>query len=174
MGMTYHFTFSAPATVTADKLLKFLRKVEKDANQMGFRPTTVLEAAFDTPERREFARRLTTGPRLESEKLKGVVVLHEGQVWSHNPVHGDCRVIPERGVVLVVTDERGCETVFGFLKYPRALNDLNGRDAVPTGIGDRWIFRDFVDSPDPRFRKIVKRFADAGYVEAERDEFVAA
>jgi len=47
---------------------------------MGFRPTTVLEADFDTPERREFARRLTTGHRLESEKLKGVVVLREGQV----------------------------------------------------------------------------------------------
>lgn len=33
------------------------------------------------------------------------------------------------------------------------------------------MFRNFVDSPDERFRKIVKRFADAGYVEAERDEF---
>ena len=141
---------------------------------MGFRPTTVLEAEFDTPERREFARRLTTGHRLESEKLKGAVVLREGQVWSHNPVHGDCRVIPERGVVLVVTDERGCETVFGFLKYPAALKDLNGRDIVPTGIWDRWIFRDFVDSLDARFRKIVKRFAEAGYVESEKDEFVGA
>ncbi len=58
MGLSYHFTFSAPATVTADILLKFLRKVENDAKQMGFRPTTVLEAEFDTSERREFARRL--------------------------------------------------------------------------------------------------------------------
>jgi len=41
MGLTYHFTFSAPATVTADELLNFLRKVEKDAKKMGFRPTTV-------------------------------------------------------------------------------------------------------------------------------------
>ena len=130
MGLTYHFTFSAPASVMADELLNFLRKAEKDAKKMGFRPTTVLEAEFDTPERREFARRLTTGHRLESEKLKGVVVLREGQVWSHNPVHGDCRVIPERGVVLVVTDERGCETVFGFLQYPGALKDLNGRVAT--------------------------------------------
>jgi hypothetical protein len=63
--------------------------------------------------------------------------------------------------------------VFGFLKYPESLKDLNGRDAVLTGIGDRWYFRDFVDSPDSRFRKIVKRFADAGYIEAERDEFTA-
>jgi len=43
---------------------------------------------------------------------------------------------------------------------------------METAVGDRWYFRDFVDSPDPRFRKIVKRFADAGYVEAENDEFV--
>ena len=69
MGLTYHFTFSAPATVPADELLNFLRKVEKDAKKMGLRPTTVLEAEFDTPDRREFARRLMTGHRLESEKL---------------------------------------------------------------------------------------------------------
>jgi hypothetical protein len=76
--------------------------------------------------------------------------------------------------VLVMTDEQGSEMVFGFFRYPAVLKDLNGRDTVPTGIGDRWIYRDFVDSPDVRFRKIVKRFADAGYVEVERDEFVAA
>ncbi len=174
MGLSYHFSFTAPATKTAAELEAFLKEVESDAKAMGFAPTTVLDAPFDTKDRREFARRLTTGYWLESEKLKGVVVLREGQVWKHDPVHGDCRVIPQRGVVLVVTDERGCETVFGFFKYPAALKDLNSRDVVPTGIGVRWVFRDFVDSPDERFRKIVKRFADAGYVEAERDEFVAA
>jgi hypothetical protein len=35
----------------------------------------------------------------------------------------------------------------------------------------KWFFHDFVDSPDPRFRKIVKRFAEAGCVEAQKDEF---
>lgn len=174
MGLSYHFTLSAAANVPADTLVEFLKSVEADTKKMGFAPTTVLDAAFDTPERQDFARRLTTGFWLESEKLKGVVVLREGQVWKHDSVHGDCRVIPQRGVVLVVTDERGCETVFGFFRYPAALKDLNGRQVMPTGIGDQWMFRDFVDSPDERFRKIVKRFADAGYVEAERDEFVAA
>jgi hypothetical protein len=28
-----------------------------------------------------------------------------------------------------------------------------------------------VNSPDPRFRQIVKRFTDAGYADEERDEF---
>ena len=54
------------------------------------------------------------------------------------------------------------------------LQEINGHAVLKTGVGDRWYFRDFVDSPDERFRKIVKRFAEAGYVEAERDEFVAA
>ena len=174
MSLSYYFTFSAPATVKAAKLLEFLKTVEAEAKQMGFSPTMVLNAEFDTPKRREFARRLTTGHRLENEKLKGVIILREGQVWSHDSVYGDCRVIPEYGVMLVVTDERECETVFGFFRYPAELKDLNGVTTVPTGIADRWIFRDFVDRPDERFRKIVKRFTDEGYVEVERDEFVAA
>ncbi len=172
MGLSYHFDFSAPAAVDAGTLVTFLKSVEKDAKAMGFDPTMVLDAAFDTPERQKFARQLTTGLRVESEKLKGVVALREGQVWSHDPGHGSCRVIPERGVFLVVTDAKKRETIFGFLKYPTTVKDLNGRDVVATGTDDRWIFRDAVDSPDPRFRKIVKRFAVAGYVEAELDEFV--
>ncbi len=48
---------------------------------------------------------------------------------------------------------------------------LNGRGVVTTHQGDRWTFQNFVNSPDPRFRQIVKRFADAGYLDAERDEF---
>ena len=60
---------------------------------------------------------------------------------------------------------------FGFARYPEALRDINGRVLLKTSVGDRWFFHDFVDSPDPRFRKIVKRFAEAGYVKAENDEF---
>ena len=173
MGLSYHFTFKAPATKTAAELETFLKSVEGDAKKMGFEPTLVVDASFDTPKRLEFARQLTTGLHLESEKLKGVVVLREGQVWQHDPVYGDCRVIPERGVVLVVSDKQGCETIFGFFKYPAALKDLNERDVVATGIGDRWMFRDFVDSPDARLRKIVRRFSEVGFVEAEKDEFAS-
>ena len=171
MGLSYHYKFCAPGAVTSETLGHFLHKVETDAKKMGFHPTAVVTATFANPQEQEFARRLTTGHRLKHPNLKGVVLLREGQVWSHDQVHGDCRIIPERGVVLVVTDERGCETIFGFLKYPGALKDLNDRDFLPTGIGDNWIFRDFVDSPDVRYRKIVKRFADAGYLESEHDEF---
>jgi hypothetical protein len=31
MSLSYHFTFSAPATTTADELLEFLEAVESDA-----------------------------------------------------------------------------------------------------------------------------------------------
>jgi len=131
----------------------------------------VLDAAFDTPERQKFARQLTTGLRLESDKLKGVLLLRDGQVQSHDPVHGSCRVMPRRGVVLVVMDAQKCETVFGFFQFPATLKDLNGEDVVETGAGNRWTYRNFLDSPDPRYRQIVKRFTKAGYTEFEKDEF---
>jgi hypothetical protein len=171
MGLSYHFTLSAPATATAEDLMSFLRTVEADAKKLGFAPTMVLNAGFDTPERREFARRVVRGVHLEDERLKGVVLPAQEQVWDFSGSLGHCRLAPERAVILVVTDERGCETVFGFARYPETLRDINGRSIMETSVGSRWYFRDFVDSPDPRYRKIVKRFADAGYVEAEKDEF---
>lgn len=174
MGLSYHYAFSAPATTPAAVLEDFLHDVEDDAKTLGFDPALVVDAAFDTPERQKFARQLTTGARLESDKLKGVVLLRDDQVWHHDLVSGSCRVIPKRGVVLVVTDAQKRETVFGFFQFPAALKDMNGKDVVTTHQGERWTFQNFVNSPDPRFRKIVKRFADAGYLDAERDEFVAA
>ena len=171
MGLSYHFTFSAPAATTAADLEKFLRTVEVEAKKIGFHPTMVLNAAFVTEEQKQFARRLTTGYWIEDEKLKGVTLLDERQVWDYHPVHGSCRLIPERGVVLIVTDEQGCEIVFGFLAYPKELRDVNQRVLLTTPCSDRWFFRDFVDSPDPRYRKIVRRFAEAGFLELEKDEF---
>jgi hypothetical protein len=149
----------------------FLHDVEADAKALGFDPVLVLDAMFDTPERQIFARQLTTGARLESDKLKGVVLLRDGQVWHHDPVRGSCRVIPKRGVGLVVTDAQKREMVFGFFQFPAMLQDLNGRDVVTTHQGDRWTFQSFVSSRDPRFRQIVKRFTDAGYTDQEKDEF---
>lgn len=171
MGLTYHYKFYAPAKTSAAVLETFLKTVETDAKRSGFGPTTVLNAEFDSPQRQDFARRLTTGLRLQSEKLKGVPALRTGQVWDHDPIEGECRIIPKRAAVLVITDERGCELVLGFFQYPAALKDLNGRDAVRTGVGKDWIFEDFIKTPDQRIRELVKRFADAGYVDAERDDF---
>ena len=52
MGLTYHFEFKAAATETPENLERFLRLVEVEAKAMGFRPTMVLNATFDTTERK--------------------------------------------------------------------------------------------------------------------------
>jgi hypothetical protein len=171
MGLTYHYAFGASGNTSATNLEEFLHGVEVAAKELGFDPVLVLDAQFDSLERKKFARQLTAGARIESEKLKGVVMLRDGQVWSHDPVTGSCRVIPKRGIILVVTDAQKRETIFGFFQFPDTLKDLNGKNVVNTHLGDRWTFQGFVNSPDPRFRQIVKLFSAAGYLEAERDEF---
>ena len=173
MSLSYYFTFTAPAIATADELTAFLKGVEKEAQRMGFRPTVVLNVPFDTAERRQFARRLTTGFRIEDERLKGVALPGAAAVWEHNPRDGSCHLLPTRGVVLVVTDEHGCETMFGFFQYAETVKDIHGRTLAETGLAGRWHFREFVDSPDPRFREIVRLFAEGGFLEREKDEFRA-
>jgi hypothetical protein len=173
MSLSYYFTFTAPAKATADELTAFLKRVEKEAQVLGFQPTVVLNAAFDTPERRQFARRLTTGFHVEDERLKGVALPADSAVWEHNPHDGSCHLLPYKGTVLVVTDERGCETAFGFFQYPEAVTDIHGRTLAETGLNGCWHFSEFVDSPDPRFREIVALFGASGYVEREKDEFNA-
>jgi hypothetical protein len=172
MGLSYHYKFNAPKSVTAAELERFVKIVEAAAKKMGFKPTTVINATFTTAEEKQFARRLTTGMFAEDERLKGVTLLDESKVWNYDRINGSCRVIPEKGVMLVVTDERGCETVFGFLFYPDNLTDTNGKELAALPSKGRWIFRNFVDSPDSRYRKIVKAFKKAGYVEEELDEYI--
>jgi hypothetical protein len=173
MSLSYYFTFTAPATAAAGELTAFLKGVEREAQRLGFRPTLVLDAAFDTPERRQFARRLTTGFHVEDERLKGVALPGDAAVWEHDPHEGSCRLLPTRGVVLVATDEHGCETAFGFFQYAEAVKDIHGRTLAETGLAGRWHFSEFVDSPDPRFREIVRLFAEGGFLEREKDEFRA-
>ena len=67
-----------------------------------------------------------------------------------------------------IADEAG---QFSSAATPATLKDLNGKDVVETGIGYQWTYRNFVDSPDPRYRQIVKWFTEAGYTEFEKDEF---
>jgi hypothetical protein len=171
MGLSYHFTLTAPAETKPEKLLKFLEGVEREVKKWCFNPTIVLNASFDTPERRQFARRLTTGYPVQDDRLKGLAMLIEGVIWHHGHEEGTGRAIPQAGVMLVVTNERGQESVFGFLRYPKEIKDMNGKVIASTGLGGRWFFRNYIDSPDPRYRQIVQRFKEAGYVESEEDEF---
>jgi len=171
MALSYHFTLSAPASTSPTELGDFLRKVETSAKIMRFRPTMVLSADFDSAERMEFARRLTTGLFIEDSRLSGIVSPAPDQLWSHDPVSGSCRVMPKQAAVLIVTDEQGCECFFGFFRYPEEIVNVHGKIIAKTGLAERWIQRDFVDSPDPRYRRIIRLFADSGFLESEKDEY---
>jgi hypothetical protein len=100
--------------------------------------------------------------------LKGVALPADAAVWEHNPHDGSCHLLPTKGVVLVVTDEHGCETAFGFFQYAEAVKDIHGRTLAETGLAGRWHFSEFVDSPDPWFREIVALFAAGGFAAARR------
>ncbi len=171
MGLIYSYSFSAAPSILAEELEVFLKTVEVKVKKMGFSPTIVINTKFDNHERQEFVRPLRTGLKLEHEKLKGVVLLAEGQVWDHDPENGVCRVMPTQGVLLIVSNEKKEDTAFGFFRYPEALKDMNGREVVKTGGGKRWLFQDSVNTADPRYRQIVKLFVDVGYCDAEFDEF---
>ena len=173
MGLSFFYEFTAPAATPASELETFLRDVEREAKALGFEPTTVLNVPFDTPERREFANRLGGNFTLQDERLKGVAIPAPGQLRSHDPESGECRLFPERAVVLVATDERGCEACFGFFQFPEHITDIHGAILADTGLEGRWWFRDFVDSPDPRYRTIVKRFEERGFVRVVKDEFAS-
>ncbi len=168
MGLTYHFSLSAPASVSTEQLAAFLQDVEGDARLMGFHPTTVVNGPFDTPERRNFARRVARGLTVEDDRLRGVE-MPEKACWSSGD--GYCRLAPEHGVLLVVTDERGCEVVFGFFRYPQMIRDRTGREIMPVPGEGAWTSGACVKSPDQRYRSIVRRFAAAGYLSSELDEF---
>jgi len=170
MGLTYHYKFRASAARRADELERFLKTVELQAKEMGFDPTMVLKAEFDSPERQEFARRLTHGLVVRSEALKGIEPV-KNQVWSHNTTAGECRLIPVSGVALVATDEDGAETVFGFFKYSTTLKDREEREIELRGAGPDWVFEDYVKTAEPRFREIVRLFMEGGFVEEEEDDF---
>ena len=109
---------------------------------------------------------------MQDERLKGIAFPAAEQVRDHDLIAGTCRVIPEHGVILVVTDERGCESCFGLFKFPERIVDIHGGVLANTRLDGRWWFRDFVDSPDPRYRQIVQRFENAGYAASVKDEFV--
>ena len=173
MGLTYHFSFAAPATVMAEDLAAFLEDVEGDARLMGFHPTTVVNGPFDRPERRDFARRVARGLVVENGRLRGVEFSPE-TCWNYDPGTGYCRLAPEHGVLLVVTDEQAHETVFGFFRYPRVVRDRAGREIMPVPGDGAWVSGNFVNSPDQRYRAVVRRFATAGYLASAIDEFVPA
>ena len=173
MSLSFYYEFTAPASTPASELEAFLRDVEHEAKALGFNPTSVLNVPFDTPERREFSNRLGGNCTLQDERLKVVAIPAPGQLRNHDPESGECRLFPEHGVVLVVTDERGSEACFGFFQFPDHVIDIYGAVLANTDLEGRWWFRDFVDSTDPRYRVLVAKFQERGFVRSVKDEFAS-
>lgn len=109
--------------------------------------------------------------RRRGQPLKGDLKLRDDQVWHHHRESGTVRLIPTEGVVLVITDEAGREACFGFLRYPEEIRDTLGVKIMDADVGRNWTFSDFVQTPDPRYRKVVGFFTRAGYLKSERDDF---
>ena len=107
MSLSYYFTFNARPEIKAEELMAFLKGVEIEAKRLGFSPTLVLNASFDTVERRQFARRLTMGLRIADERLAGAEFLGNAAIWRRNPQDGSCRLLPTNGVVLAVSRCQG-------------------------------------------------------------------
>jgi hypothetical protein len=150
-----------------------LLRVESTAQRLGFQPTLVLDASFDTPERLAFARRLTMGLPLGDVRLRQAKIT-DAAIWEHDAHGGTCHVLPSKGVFLAVTDESGCETLFGFFQFAEVVKNSAGKIVAESRLAGRWHFEQFIDSPDPRFRAIVRLFAEAGYLASERDEYYPA
>lgn len=171
MGLSYHFSFRAPGSTPHGALADFLHTIEGDAKLMGFSPTIVIDGPFDNAQRREFAKRVARPLTVEDCRLKGAVLPAELYWWFSSEA-GVCRLAPEYGVLLVITNERREEIVFGFLRYPRSISDRNGNLIMTVEPAQDWLFGSFVDSADPRYRSVVRRFNDAGYLAREHDEFL--
>jgi len=171
MALSYYYAFGAPKSTSPAVLESFLKDVEKKAKEVGFGPNIIINASFSTKEERKFVRRITSGLLVVDERLKGATLLDDSRIWDYDRERGECRVIPEKGVILITTGRDGCEVPFGFFWYPDSLIDLNGKELVMMPHRGRWHFRDFVDSPDERYRAIVKMFEREGYLESEKDEY---
>lgn len=173
MGFSYHYSFRAAPSATAEELAAFLQGVEGDARLMGFDPTIVFAGPIDTAERKAFARRIARPLTVEDERLRNRK-LPESVCWAYLPDAGVCRLAPIECAVLVVTDERQRESVFGFFRFPAVIRDAHGKEIMHVRDAMAWSAGGFIDSPDARYRGIVRRFRDAGYLESEHDEFASA
>ena len=168
MGLNFRYQFRAPAEVTAAELAAFLHRIEIEAQRMGFRPTAVINVQFDTAERVKFARRLGGSLWLQDERLNDSEPLG---IARYVREEGACSLPPIGGVVLVVTNESGHEACFGFMKYPESIQTGDGRVVAESGLGESWWFEDYVQTPDARYRALVRRFVEAGFATRVVDDF---
>jgi hypothetical protein len=174
MSLDYHYEFRAPALMPVETIRTFLSKVGSHALAMGFIDAVFVDCAFQSDEQRHFARRICDLPWVRDERLQSADFSSDPAVRRLDSGAGECGVFPVSGVILVVVNETGLETTLGFLRFPQSLTGTAGdgeRVSIQDPVGTDWQFRHRVQSPDPRYRALVRDFAEAGFLVMEKDEF---
>jgi len=113
-------------------------------------------------------------PVLTDAKLKTADFSADPSVDRQDRREGECGIFPVDGIILVVVNQAGLETTFGFLRFPKSItgvNDTGTEVRIEFPVGPEWKFRYWVQSPDPRYRKLVSLFAASGYLAEERDDY---
>jgi hypothetical protein len=107
VGMTFSFTFTAPAKVTDLDLQIFLWAVERKAKAMGFKDAFVFGVSSKSSMLRDIAPEIGIVFPVCDDKLKGGSMPCREQVLDHDPKTGYCRILPEEVETLMMADEKG-------------------------------------------------------------------
>ncbi len=174
MSLNYHYEFRAPEATPVAELKSFLAKVGEHALELGFSNAVTIDCVFRSVDQLDFARRICVLPCLSDERLKTVDFSSDPAVHRQDRELGECGIFPLHGVILVVVNEAGHEATFGFLKFPSLIVGIaedGSRVRIENPVGSDWSFGQRVQSPDPRYRTLVRDFTDAGLFASEEDDY---
>lgn len=174
MSLNFYYEFHAPAATPVEELKCFLSEVGAHALDLGFVNAVTVNCVFRSVDQLDFARRVCLLPWITDERIKSADFSSDPAVCRQDREAGECNVYPISGVILVVVNEAGHEATFGFLKFPQTIagiTDDGSRVLVETPGLSGWQFQQRVQSPDPRYRALVRDFADAGFLASAEDDY---
>jgi hypothetical protein len=174
MSLNFYYEFRATATTPVEELKSFLSEVGAHALDLGFVNAVTVNCVFRSVDQLDFARRVCLLPWITDERIKSADFSSDPAVFRQDRGAGECSVYPTSGVILVVVNEAGHEATFGFLKFPPSIAGVaedGSRVLIENPVGSDWKFHQRVQSPDPRYRALVRDFADAGFLASEEDDY---
>jgi len=174
MSLYFEYEFKAPASTPVEELKSFLTEVGSRALDLGFSNAATVDCVFRSVDQLDFARRVCILPWVADERIKSADFSSDPAVWRQDREAGECGIYPTSGVILVVVNEAGHETTFGFLKFPPSIVGIaedGSKVLIEDPVRSDWRFHQRVQSPDPRYRALVRDFADAGFLASEEDDY---
>ena len=174
MSLDYYYEFKAAPSKPIEELKSFLTEVGREALELGFATAVTVNSVFRSVDQLEFARRVCLLPTLTDARLKTADFSADPSVYRQDSEEGECGIFPVDGILLVVVNQAGLETTFGFLRFPKLIigvDDHGTEIRIEYPVGPEWQFQQWVHSPDPRYRKLVSLFAAGGYLAVERDDY---